>query len=155
MTSGEITLLVIAVCLIPLAGLFGAMDAALQREPNLLEHAFSRNVVVATPSTLVALLRTIAYTWRQEALAENAAAVHALGRDLYQRLSTMGGHVDKLGTALSAAVARYNDAVGSLEARVLVSARKLAEMGVSDDELVTPPQVEIAPRQPQSPEMVD
>ena len=73
------------------------LDAALREEPSLLEHAFERNVVVATPSTLVALLRTVAYTWRQEALAANAAEVHQLGRELYQRLSTMGGHIDKLG----------------------------------------------------------
>jgi DNA recombination protein RmuC len=131
------------------------LDAALQREPNLLEHAFSRNIVVATPSTLVALLRTIAYTWRQEALAENAAAVHALGRDLYQRLATMGGHVDKLGTALSAAVARYNDAVGSLEARVLVSARRFTDLQVSTADIATPRQVEAVPRALQAPELVD
>lgn len=131
------------------------LDAALQREPNLLEHAFSRNIVVATPSTLVALLRTIAYTWRQEALAENAAAVHALGRDLYQRLSTMGGHVDKLGTALGAAVARYNDAVGSLEARVLVSARRFTDLQVASADIATPRQVEAVPRALQAPELVD
>lgn len=131
------------------------LDAALQREPTLLEHAFSRNVVVATPSTLIALLRTIAYTWRQEALAENAAAVHALGRDLYQRLSTMGGHVDKLGTALGAAVARYNDAVGSLEARVLVSARRFTDLQVATADIATPRQVEAVPRALQAPELVD
>ncbi|WP_344654666.1 DNA recombination protein RmuC [Cryptosporangium japonicum] len=130
------------------------LDAALQREPNLLEHAFSRNIVVATPSTLVALLRTIAYTWRQEALAENAAAVHALGRDLYQRLSTMGGHVDKLGTALSAAVARYNDAVGSLEARVLVTARRFTDLQVATTDITPPRQVEAVPRALQAPELV-
>jgi DNA recombination protein RmuC len=131
------------------------LDAALQREPNLLELAFAKNIVVATPSTLVALLRTIAYTWRQEALAENAAAVHALGRDLYQRLSTMGGHVDKLGTALSAAVARYNDAVGSLEARVLVSARRFTDLQVATADIATPRQVEAVPRALQAPELVD
>ncbi|MFI5956427.1 DNA recombination protein RmuC [Cryptosporangium sp. NPDC051539] len=131
------------------------LDAALQREPNLLEHAFARNIVVATPSTLVALLRTIAYTWRQEALAENAAAVHALGRDLYQRLSTMGGHVDKLGTALSAAVARYNDAVGSLEARVLVTARRFTDLQVATSDIEPPRQVEAVPRALQAPELVD
>ncbi|SHN34197.1 DNA recombination protein RmuC [Cryptosporangium aurantiacum] len=131
------------------------LDAALQREPNLLEHAFSRNIVVATPSTLIALLRTIAYTWRQEALAENAAAVHALGRDLYQRLSTMGGHVDKLGSALGNAVARYNDAVGSLEARVLVSARRFTDLQVATSDIAAPRQVEAVPRALQAPELVD
>ncbi len=130
------------------------LDAALQRDPTLLEHAFTRNVVLATPATLVALLRTVAYSWRQEALAHNALAVHTLARELYGRLSTLGDHVGKLGLA-GRSVTAYNRAVGSLEARVLVSARKLAELGVSDDELATPAQVELAPRQPQAPELAD
>ncbi|MEU0077010.1 DNA recombination protein RmuC [Micromonospora tulbaghiae] len=130
------------------------LDVALQRDPSLLEHAFARNVVLATPATLVALLRTVAYSWRQEALARNAATVHSLARELYGRLSTLGDHVGKLGSSLSGAVTAYNRAVGSLEARVLVSARKLAELGVSDDELAAPAQVELAPRQPQAPELL-
>ena len=77
------------------------LDAALREDPTLLERAFDQDVVIATPSTLVALLRTVAYTWRQEALAANAAEVHQLGRELYQRLSTMGGHIDKLGSSRS------------------------------------------------------
>ena len=129
------------------------LDAALQRDPSLMEHAFARNVVLATPATLIALLRTVAYSWRQEALARNAAAVHSLARELYGRLSTLGEHVGKLGTSLGGAVTAYNKAVGSLESRVLVSARKLAEMGVSDDELAAPAQVELTPRQPQAPEL--
>ena len=131
------------------------LDAALQRDPALLEHAFARDVVLATPATLVALLRTVAYAWRQEALARNAVSVHRLARELYARLSTMGDHVTKLGGALGGAVTAYNKAVGSLEARVLVSARKLAELGVSDDELVAPAQLEVTPRHLQSPELVD
>ncbi|MEV4344841.1 DNA recombination protein RmuC [Actinoplanes sp. NPDC049596] len=131
------------------------LDVALRHDPTLMEHAFRRNVVLATPATLIAMLRTVAYSWRQEALARNAVAVHSLARELYARLSTLGDHVGKVGTALGGAVTAYNRAVGSLEARVLVSARKLAEMGVSDDELPAPPQIEVAPRQPQSPEMVD
>jgi DNA recombination protein RmuC len=131
------------------------LDAALQRDASLMEHAFRRNVVLATPATLIALLRTVAYSWRQEALARNAVAVHGLARELYGRLSTLGDHVGKLGTSLGAAVTAYNRAVGSLESRVLVSARKLAEMGVSDRDLVPPAQVELAPRQPQAPELLD
>jgi DNA recombination protein RmuC len=131
------------------------LDAALQRDATLMEHAFRRNVVLATPATLIALLRTVAYSWRQEALARNAVAVHGLARELYGRLSTLGDHVGKLGSSLEAAVTAYNRAVGSLESRVLVSARKLAEMGVSDRDLVPPPQVELAPRQPQAPELLD
>jgi len=131
------------------------LDAALQRDPTLLEHAFTRNVVLATPSTLVALLRTIAYAWRQEALARNAMTVHTLARELYGRLSTMGDHLAKVGTSLSGSVTAYNRAVGSLEARVLVSARKLAELGVSGADLPTPPQVEVAPRAVQATELVE
>jgi DNA recombination protein RmuC len=131
------------------------LDAALQHDPTLMEHAFRRNVVVATPATLVAMLRTVAYSWRQESLTRNAVAVHGLARELYGRLSTLGDHVGKLGTALGGAVTAYNKAVGSLESRVLVSARKLAEMGVSDQPLPVPAQVELAARQPQAPELVD
>ena len=131
------------------------LDVALQHDPTLMEHAFRRDIVLATPATLIAMLRTVAYSWRQEALARNAVAVHALARDLYARLATLGDHVGKLGGSLAGAVTAYNKAVGSLESRVLVSARKLAEMGVSDHELVAPPQVEVAPRQPQAPELVE
>ncbi|QSB13881.1 DNA recombination protein RmuC [Natronosporangium hydrolyticum] len=131
------------------------LDAALRHDPSLLEHAFTRDIVLATPATLVALLRTVAYAWRQEALARNAAEVHTLARELYARLSTMGDHLSKLGGSLGGAVTAYNKAVGSLEARVLVSARKLAELGVADSELPAPEQVETAPRQPQAPELVN
>jgi len=97
------------------------LDAALQVDPLLQEAAFAANVVLATPSTLVALLRTVAYIWRQDALAVNARAVADLGRELYERLSTLGGHVDRLGRSLDGAVASYNQTVGSLEGRVLVT----------------------------------
>ncbi|HZZ95920.1 MAG TPA: DNA recombination protein RmuC [Jatrophihabitantaceae bacterium] len=125
------------VCFVPADAV---LDAALREDPALLEHAFSSNVVLATPSTLVALLRTVAYTWRQEALAANAEAVHELGRELYRRISTMGGHVDRLGRSLSGAVSAYNDAVGSLERRVVSTARRMSELGVvsADAELIAP-----------------
>jgi DNA recombination protein RmuC len=131
------------VCFVP-ADVF--LDAALQQEPGLLEHAFERNVVIATPSTLVAMLRTVGYAWRQEALARNAHEVHELAREFYTRLATMGSHVDAVGTALNSAVNRYNKAVSSLESRVLVSARKLKELRVTDADLPSPRQVESAAR---------
>jgi DNA recombination protein RmuC len=131
------------------------LDAALQRDPTLLEYAFARNVVLATPATLVALLRTVAYAWRQESLARNALAVHTLGKELYARLSTMGDHLAKVGTSLGGAVTAYNKAIGSLESRVLVSARRLGDLGVSAEELDAPGQVEVTPRQLQAPELVD
>jgi DNA recombination protein RmuC len=131
------------------------LDTALQHDPGLLEHAFARNVILATPATLVALLRTVAYAWRQDSLTANAQAVYQTGRELYARLATMGEHLAKVGTSLSTAVSSYNRAVGSLEGRVLVSARKLAELGVSAEGLPTPPQVEGTPRQLQAPELVE
>ncbi|HEU5270301.1 MAG TPA: DNA recombination protein RmuC [Jatrophihabitans sp.] len=130
------------VCFVP-ADAF--LDAALREDPALLEHAFARNVILATPSTLIALLRTIGYTWRQQALADNAAQVCELGRQLYRRLSTMGAHLDKLGRSLGAAVESFNGTVGSLEGRVLVTARRLAELSVvdtrTDGELGEPGQI--------------
>jgi DNA recombination protein RmuC len=130
------------------------LEAALRADPSLMEHAFAHNVIIATPTTLIALLRTVAYTWRQEALAANAAQVHALGRELHSRLATMGTHVAKLGRSLDSAVDSYNRTVSSLESRVLVTARKLTELKVSDVELPAPNQVERTPRQLQAPELV-
>jgi DNA recombination protein RmuC len=131
------------------------LDSALQRDPTLLEHAFARNVIIATPATLIALLRTVAFAWRQEALAKNAIQVHSLGRELYGRLSTMGTHLTKLGASLGTAVASYNKLAGSLESRVLVTARKFAEQGISDEDIDPPLQIELTPRQLQSPELAD
>ena len=104
-------------------------QAAVELDPGLVEYAFERNVVVATPSTLLALLRTVAYAWRQDALAANAQAVLDLGKELHGRIATLGGHVGRLGRAIDAATAAYNQTVGSLEARVLVSARRFATLG--------------------------
>lgn len=130
------------------------LSAALEQEPALYEHAFERNVVLATPTTLVALLRTVAYTWRQEALARNAQQVLDLGRELHSRLSTLGGHVGKLGRQLDSAVRAYNDTVASMESRVLVTARKMTDLKVVDDELEGAIQVERSVRQLQAPELV-
>src|SRR6185503_6782194 len=105
-------------------------------------------------TTLIALLRTVAYSWRQEALARNAAAVHQLGRGLHGRLATMGTHVAKLGRSLDSAVDSYNRTVSSLEARVLVTARKLTELQVAHGELPEPGQVERSPRTVSAPELV-
>ncbi|MGH3869975.1 MAG: DNA recombination protein RmuC [Pseudonocardiaceae bacterium] len=122
------------------------LEAALQSDPALLEHAFERNVVIATPTTLIALLRTVAYAWRQEALASNAVRIHQLGRELHLRLATMGGHVTKLGKAIGGAVDAYNSTVRSLESRVLVTARRFVELEVAAEQLDPPDQVERSPR---------
>ncbi|MFW6774218.1 DNA recombination protein RmuC [Nocardioides sp. CPCC 205120] len=122
------------------------LAAALEADPGLLEHAATAQVVLATPTTLIALLRTVAHGWRQEALAERAEEIQRTGRELHQRLRTWAEHLDALGRSLGAATRHYNSAVGSLESRVLVSARRLAELGVTDEELPGPRAVGDLPR---------
>jgi DNA recombination protein RmuC len=126
---------------------------ALERDPALLEYAIARRVHIATPTTLVTMLRTAQYAWQQAALAENARAVFDLGRELYERIGALGKNVDKLGRSLTSAVVAYNQTVGSLESRVLVSARKLNELGVTDAELAAPAPVEETARALSAPEL--
>lgn len=122
------------------------LSAALDTGRDLLEFAAERNIVLATPTTLIALLRTVAQGWRHEQLAEQAREVHRLGRELHDRLAVMGAHFDKVGRSLTAAVNAYNDTIGSLESRVLVTGRKLGELGDVDREIARPDHVEVATR---------
>jgi DNA recombination protein RmuC len=131
------------------------LSAALEQDPTLLEHAFARNVVIATPMTLVALLRTVAYAWRQEALAENAQRVLTLGRELHGRLATMAAHLTKLGRQIDGAATAYNRTVSSLESRVLVSARRFADLEVVDQDLAAPDAVTTAVVRLSAPELVE
>ncbi len=131
------------------------LSAALDEDPALLEHAFTRQVVIATPNTLIALLRTVAYTWRQDALADNAQAVLAAGRELHQRLGVLGGHLSKMGSSLEASVKAYNQAIGSLESRVLVTARRFHDLKVVDGSVPTPETIDLAPRLPQAAELTE
>jgi DNA recombination protein RmuC len=126
---------------------------ALEHDSGLLEHAVARRVHIATPTTLVSLLRTAQYAWQQEALSDNARAVFEAGRELYERISGLGQHMDKVGKALTGAVTAYNQTVGSLESRVLVSARRLAELGLVEDTQETPRIVEETTRLLAAPEL--
>lgn len=130
------------------------LHSALEADPNLLDDALAKNVLLATPVTLIALLKSIAYGWRQEKLAQNAVAVSALGRELYGRLSTLASHWQKVGAALLNATKSYNESVGTLETRVLVTARKFADYGAVEDtaELAIAPIDEVSPRALTAPE---
>jgi len=129
------------------------VGAAAQADPALIEDGMNRKVVVATPTTLVALLHAVAYGWRQEQVATSAESIRKLGGELYDRLRTLAGHFDSVGTALGRAVNAYNAFVGSMETRVLVSARRFRDLGAaSGDEIAQLVPVEQAPRQPDAPE---
>jgi DNA recombination protein RmuC len=127
---------------------------ALEHDPGLLEYAMSRRVHIATPTTLVTMLRTAQYAWQQAALSDNARAVFDLGRELYDRIAKMSSHVDGLGKALASTVSAYNQTVGSLETRVLVSARKLNQLGVTEATLDPPRLVEDNARPLSAPELI-
>ena len=124
----------------------GFLTTALEAEPALLEHGFARDVVIATPSTLLALLRTVAYSWRQERLARDADQVLEVGRRLHARLTTLSGHLSRLGSALGSAVSRYNDTVGSYESSVLGAARRFDDLGVSATPVPAAPPLEATVR---------
>jgi DNA recombination protein RmuC len=122
-------------------------SAALQRDPGLIESGLQRRVLLASPTTLIALLTTVAHTWRQEALAENYREVAQLGRDFYERLARFADHFNELRKKLDGAVHAYNEAVGSFESRVLVSARRLKELKVTTaEDLPDPEPIDTVPR---------
>ena len=127
---------------------------ALERDPQLLDDAMAARVLITTPTTLIAMLRTIAYSWQQEALTEHARSVFEIGRELYRRLATMGEHVDKLGRTLTRSVEDYNKVVGSLERNVLVQARRMAELQVTDTDLGAPEPVIATTRPLSAPELL-
>jgi DNA recombination protein RmuC len=125
----------------------GLYRAALDQDGSLLEAGAASGVIVASPATLIALLRSVSHGWQQEKVAESAQAISALGRDLYERLGVFAGHFAKAGRGLDTAVGAYNQAVKSFEHRLLVTARKFPEHGVTNDELPDVSQIERTPQE--------
>ena len=133
------------------------LAAAAERDPNLFDDAFAAKVIITTPSTMVALAKSVAYGWRQEQSAKNAQEIADLGRELYRRMAVMADHLGKVGDAIGATVSRYNALLGSVESRVMPQARKFKELGAGDAgiEIAAAPQIETAPRAPAPPEQLE
>ena len=129
-------------------------SAACQQDHSLIEFGVGEQVIPASPTTLIALLRAIAYGWRQESIARNAQDISKLGRELYERLGNMAGHFEDMRKALVRTVDSYNDAIGSLEGRVLVSARRFRDLGISGEELPEAQTVQLGSRRLNAPELV-
>jgi DNA recombination protein RmuC len=131
------------------------LTSALQEDPGLLEYSMSRGVMLASPLTLIALLRAIAYGWQQETIARNAQEISELGRQLYDRISKLAEHFETVGRSLAKSVQAYNSAVGALESRVLVTARRLKDKGVTaPEDFPEPEAVDQTPRPLGAPELV-
>lgn len=138
----------LVVCFLPAESI---LAAALAADPGLLDYALNKNVVLASPSTLLAVLKSVAFTWRQDVLTDSARELFELARQLYERMGTLGENVTKLGSSLKTSVDRYNSMVGTLEARVLPTARKLNALEVEG--LATPPAIEVTTRTVAAPEL--
>lgn len=131
------------------------LSAALDGDRTLLEYAGARDVVLATPTTLIALLKTVAHGWTQERLLDQTREIHELGRELHQRIAKVADHVDRMGRSLRSSVEHYNNAVGSLESRVLVTARRFEELGVRAEPLASPAPISEQPRPLTAPELLE
>ena len=140
------------VCFVPSDAMLGA---ALAAQPSLHEKALSQRVVLVGPGSLMALLRTVAFTWQQDALSASARELLDLGRDLHRRLGTLGTHTAKVGRSLQSSVEAYNAMVGALESRVMVTARRMSELDLVSDELPLLTPVQTAPRPLTAQELID
>ena len=140
------------VCFVPSDA---TLAAALARVPGLHEEAMAARVVLVSPSTLLALLRTVAFAWQQDTVTSEARELLSVGRELYARLATLGEHATRMGRSLQRSVDDYNRLVGSLESRVLVSARRMHELGLATDGLAEVEPVSAAPRPLTAPELLD
>lgn len=130
------------------------LSTALDYDPGLLEDALSKQVILATPTSFVALLRAVAYGWRQEQLAENADKIRDIGEELYQRLAVFSEHLSKLGKSIETSTKHFNNAVGSFDTRILPSARKFKELGINEKKPISQPeQIETATRSLESTEI--
>jgi DNA recombination protein RmuC len=140
------------VCFVPSDAM---LAAALAAKPSLHETAMAQRVVLVGPGALMALLRTVAFTWQQDSLSASAAELLTVGRELYQRLGTLGGHTAKVGRSLQSSVEAYNAMVGALESRVLVTARRMQSLEIVQDDLPEMRPVEVGPRVLTAQELID
>ncbi|KRE61119.1 DNA recombination protein RmuC [Nostocoides sp. Soil756] len=140
------------VCFVPSDAMLGA---ALAAQPSLHERALARRVVLVGPGALLALLRTVAFTWQQESLSTSARELLDLGRELHARLATLGAHTTKVGRSLQSSVEAYNAMVGALESRVLVTARRMRDLDVVTDDLAELEPVRVGPRPLTAQELID
>jgi DNA recombination protein RmuC len=142
----------LVLCFLPAESM---LSAALQADPGLLDYSFARNVGLVSPVSLLAALKSVAFAWRQDMLTENAREIFDLSRQLYERLGTLGEHVAKLGNSLKGSVEKYNAFVGTLESRVLPTARRINAFDpTSLDNAKAPAPLESTPRLLAAPELI-
>lgn len=142
----------VVICFVPGEAI---LATALSDDPGLYEHALSRKVVLASPGTLYAVLRTVGAVWQQDALEQSARELLVIGRDLYSRLTTLGGHVASMGASLGRSVEQYNRFIGTLESRVLVTARRMNDLHLATETPVSLTPIEAAPRSLSASELTD
>lgn len=142
----------LVICFVPSEAL---LATALRADPALFDRALATKVVLASPASLFAILRATAFAWQQDSLTDSARDLMTLGQELYDRLSNLGGHAATLGKSLEKSVAAYNALVGNLESRVLVTARKMQELGLADGDVPVSSAIEVAPRSLSAAELID